>query len=197
MDNKEQVRVLFDNVCQQEDMQAYKALYSLLCNRLIHFSASIVYSFQLAEEIVSDVFVMLWQKRRQLQHVNSPLVYLYVSTKNHSLNALQQQKKHHHASLEVLDVNALSIIPDAEQNLISAEVSLKIDQAIRSLPPRCQLIFRLIKLDGLKYKEVATLLELSPKTIDAQLAIALKKITQAIRLDLSADQVKAYYNITQ
>lgn len=197
MVNKEQVRVLFDSICQNEEMQAYKELYSLLCKQLIHFSASIVYSYHLAEEIVSDVFIILWQKRRQLQHVNNPLVYLYVSTKNHSLNSLQQHKKHRHASMEVLDVDALSIVPDAEHNLVSAEVSLKIDQAISSLPPRCQLIFRLIKLDGLKYKEVATLLDVSPKTVDAQLAIAVKKITQAIRLDLSADQVRAYYNIGQ
>lgn len=197
MVNNEQIRILFDRVCRDEEMQAYKALYSLLCSRLIHFSASIVYSYHLAEEIVSDVFVMLWQKRRQLQHVKNPLVYLYVSTKNLSLNSLQQQKKHRHATLDMLDVNALTILPDAEHNLVSAEVSLKIEQAICSLPARCQLIFRLVKLDGLKYNEVATLLDISPKTVDAQLAIAVKKISQAIRLDLSTDQVNAYYKIGQ
>lgn len=197
MVNNEQIRLLFDSVCRDEEMEAYKKLYSLLCSRLIHFSASIVYSYHLAEEIVSDVFVMLWQKRRQLQHVNNPLVYLYVSTKNLSLNSLQQQKKHQHARLDMLDVNALSILPDAEHNLVSAEVSLRIEQAVRSLPARCQLIFRLIKLDGLSYKEVAALLDISPKTVDAQLAIAVKKISRAIRLDLSADQVNAYYKISQ
>ena len=92
--------------------------------------------------------------------------------------------------MEVLDVDALSIVPDAQQNLISAEVALKIDQAINSLPPRCQLIFR-FKPDRLKYKEVAALLVVSPKTVDAQLTIAVKKITQAIKLDLSADQIKS------
>jgi RNA polymerase sigma-70 factor (family 1) len=197
MVNNEQIKRLFDSVCRDEEVQAYKELYSLLCSRLIHFSASIVYSYHLAEEIVSDVFVMVWQKRRQLRHVNNPLVYLYVSTKNLSLNSLQQQKKHQHANLDLLDVNALSILPDAEHNLISAEVSTRIEQAIRSLPARCQLIFRLIKLDGLSYKEVGALLEISPKTVDAQLAIAIKKISQAIRLDLSSDQVNAYYKISQ
>ena len=197
MVNNEQIKILFDSVCRDEEMEAYKKLYSLLCSRLIHFSASIVYSYHLAEEIVSDVFVMLWQKRRRLQHVNNPLVYLYVSTRNLSLNSLQQQKKHRYASLEALDANALGVTPDAEHNLISAEVSLKIEAAIRSLPTRCQLIFRLIKLDGLKYKDVAALLDISPKTVDAQLTIAVKKISQAIRLDLSADQVNAYYKIGQ
>ena len=197
MVNNEQIKILFDSVCRDEEMDAYKALYSLLCRRLIHFSASIVYSYHLAEEIVSDVFVMLWQKRRQLQHVNNPMVYLYVSTRNLSLNSLQQQKKHRHFSLDALDTNALGVTPDAEHNLISAEVSLKIEEAIRSLPVRCQLIFRLIKLDGLKYKDVATLLEISPKTVDAQLAIAIKKISRAIRLDLSTEQVNAYYKIGQ
>ena len=53
--------------------------------------------------------------------------------------------------------------------------------AIDLLPPKCKLIFKLIKEDGLKYKDVARLLDLSIKTVEAQLAIAIRKIGQALR----------------
>ncbi len=60
----------------------------------------------------------------------------------------------------------------------------KIEEAINDLPPRCKIIFKLIKEDQLRYKEVAEILNVSVKTIDSQLAIALKKISKAIQLDL-------------
>ncbi len=195
MGKDKQIQSLFQRVCYENDIQAYNELYIALCARLIHFSASIVSSFHLAEEIVSDVFITLWQKRNDLSHVENPVVYLYVSTKNLSLNTLAQQKKHQHSSLDHINLEMLSIAPEAENGMLSAEVSQKIEKAIRSLPTRCQLIFRLIKHDGLSYREVAILLNISTKTVDAQLAIAVKKISQVIRYDLSYEIVQSFLRI--
>ena len=69
---------------------------------------------------------------------------------------------------------------DPETLLVSAEKVTKILLAIDQLPPRCKLIFKLIKEDGLRYKDVAKLLDLSVKTVEAQLAIAIKKIAITI-----------------
>jgi RNA polymerase sigma factor (sigma-70 family) len=60
----------------------------------------------------------------------------------------------------------------------------RVQKAINDLPPRCQLIFKLIKEDGLKYREVADLLHLSLKTIENQMAIAIRKIGLAIHFDI-------------
>lgn len=76
MGESEKVKSLFYDVCAAGNMTSYDLLYRLLCARLIHFSASITGSFHVAEEIVSDVFIMLWQKRDQLSGVREPLVYL-------------------------------------------------------------------------------------------------------------------------
>ncbi|MEZ2440165.1 RNA polymerase sigma-70 factor (family 1) [Chitinophaga sp. W3I9] len=195
MRENEQIKGLFERVCYDNSIQAYNELYIALCARLIHFSASIVSSFHLAEEIVSDVFLSLWQKRNDLSHVQNPVVYLYVSTKNLSLNTLRQQKRHQHHSLDALNTDMLAIAPDAENGMVSAEVSQKIERAIRSLPSRCQLIFRLIKQDRLSYREVAELLNISTKTVDAQLTIAVKKISQAIRFDLSDETAQTYLRL--
>ncbi|NLR82189.1 RNA polymerase sigma-70 factor (ECF subfamily) [Chitinophaga polysaccharea] len=195
MRKDEQIKSLFQRVCCDDNIQAYNELYIALCTRLIHFSASIVSSFHLAEEIVSDVFIALWQKRNDLLHVENPVVYLYVSTKNLSLNTLQQQKRHQHHALDHINPDMLSIAPEAENGMVSAEVSQKIERAIRSLPARCQVIFRLIKQDRLSYREVATLLNISSKTVDAQLTIAVKKISQAIRFDLSDEVAQTFLRI--
>lgn len=185
--NDELIRRHFRCIGEGGDMQAYDELYRLLCGRLIRFSAAITGSFHLAEEIVSDVFIMIWQKREQLAAVENPLVYLYVCTRNRSLNTLQQHRKHQHTSLDSLDTDALAMSPDQEQSMISAEVAQRIEAAIRSLPARCQLIFRLVKQDGLKYREVAELLNISSKTVDAQLTIAVKKVAEAIRLNMPSE----------
>jgi len=182
---------LFINVCSDSNMKDYEHLYQLLCNPLIHFSASIIGSFHLAEEIVSDVFISIWQKRQQLVHVENPRVYLYVATKNLTLNALQKTKQQI-LSYDALHADALAIVPDIEGQMISSQVAQKIENAIRGLPTRCQLIFRLIKMDGLSYKEVANLMDISPKTVDAQLTIAVKKVADTIRLDMPDDLISAY-----
>src|SRR5687767_3610307 len=99
MMNEEVLHQYFRHVCDEGDQDAYNELYKALCARLIHFSAAITGSWHLAEEIVSDVFIMLWRKRTQLSNVTNPLVYLYVCTRNQSLNAVRQHRRHQHLNL--------------------------------------------------------------------------------------------------
>ena len=72
---------------------------------------------------------------------------------------------------------------DPEQLMITEEMVRQIRKAVNDLPPRCRLIFKLIKEDGLKYKETAELLQLSVKTVEAQMAIALRRIAKCMHFD--------------
>jgi RNA polymerase sigma factor (sigma-70 family) len=67
-----------------------------------------------------------------------------------------------------------------EQILITAEIQQKIQKAVEALPPRCKMIFKLVREDGLRYKEIAEILNISVNTIDVQMAIAVKRISMAI-----------------
>lgn len=192
MRNDTQVDFLFHDVCFNSSLKSYELLYELLCSRLIHFSAGIVGSFHVAEEIVSDVFIVIWQKKHQLISVKQPLIYLYTCTRNLSINKLPHRKGGN-IPFDSLDKDALCVMPDVEQKLLSEDVSRIVEQAIRELPGKCQLIFRLIKIDGLSYKETAALLDISPKTVDAQLAIAIKKLSTTIRLHMPADLITSYF----
>ena len=67
--------------------------YHLFCKRLMLFSKAITHSQETAEEIVEDVFVKLWCKRNDILEIENLSVYLYVSVKNRSLNAIEKQKR--------------------------------------------------------------------------------------------------------
>ena len=167
-----------------DDEAAYRDLFRLFHKRLQRFSFTFLKSLEQSEEIVSDVFIKVWEKRRDLESIDNLSVYLYVSVKNAALKQLLKEKKLASISIDDLDVELESMHWNPEEILITAEMLQKIEGAIQELPPRCKIIFKLIKEDRLRYKEVASILNISVKTIDNQLALALKKINKAISFDL-------------
>jgi RNA polymerase sigma-70 factor (ECF subfamily) len=173
------ITILRDKISSLKDVQAFEECYRQYFVRLYRFCFSIVHQKQPAEDIVHDVFMQLWKKREESSTIRNLEVYLYVSVKNHSLNYLRNSSSRivdiAERSHEYIQFNA-----DPETLLIHAEAVKKMNAAIRDLPPRCKLIFKLIKEDGLKYKDVAILLDLSVKTVEAQLAIAMRKLIQAM-----------------
>ncbi len=175
---------LVNRIVLYDDVIAYKELFLLYHSRLISFSSSFTRSKESAEEVVSDVFVKLWNGRHSLARVENLHLYIYIITKNLSINRFLKEKKMMVYSLDEAVVEVNSIYPDPEQLMISSEMIKKIDKAIKDLPPRCQLIFKLIKEDGFKYSEVANLLNLSIKTVENQMTIAIKKIGSSIQFNL-------------
>lgn len=167
-----------------DDEPAYKEIFFTYYTPLLRFAQTFVDDRQSAEEIVSDVMMKIWEKRKGLPSISNLRVYLYISTKNTALNYLAKQKKVEIVSIEYLNLDFPSNTLNPEQLMISAEMMRRINNAINSLPPRCKLVFKLVKEDGLPYKEVADILDISIKTIDSQLAIALRKISEAINLQL-------------
>ncbi|KAA2239818.1 RNA polymerase sigma-70 factor [Chitinophaga agrisoli] len=158
------------------DTQAFKELYDCFCASLLQLAMAMVHNREMAEEIVADVFIAVWNKRKSLPQVTNLKWYLYAATRNIALNYL---RKYAHKKTLQLDE---SYLPDYEINpeaqLISNEMVRHINKAIGELPPQCRLIFKLVKEDGLKYREVAVLLNISIKTVENQVGIALKKLTQ-------------------
>jgi RNA polymerase sigma-70 factor (family 1) len=172
-------------IALSEDMKAYKELYLLMFDGLFHFSYSFVKSEQVAQELVSDVFIKLWQIRSQLTAIDNLKAYLFGITKNFSLSYLARASKNlsiqlSDIDLDQIDIESLIEFKSPEDVYISKETVQSIIQAIRELPPQCQIIFSLVKVDGLKYKEVAKLLDISVFTVRNQIAIAAKKIESAL-----------------
>ncbi|MBO9729735.1 MAG: RNA polymerase sigma-70 factor [Chitinophaga sp.] len=158
------------------DTQAFKELYDCFCTPLLQLALAIVHNREMAEEIVADVFIAVWKNKEGLYQASNPKWYLYAATRNIALNYLR--KYAHKKTLHLEEAYLLEYEVNPEAQLINTEMMRHINRAIHELPPQCRLIFKLVKEDGLKYKEVAMLLNISIKTVENQVGIALKKLTK-------------------
>ena len=171
------------------DERAFELLYNQYSGKLLSFAKLILKSRELAEEVVEDIFVKLWCARESVTQINDIRLYLYTATKNHSLNTLAKKSNRISTSaLELLELDFYNSFSDPHHTLVSSELMKKMQAVIEALPERCRLIFKLVREDGLKYKEVAQILDISVNTIDNQMAIAVKKICTA--LNISKEQFK-------
>jgi RNA polymerase sigma-70 factor (family 1) len=180
----EKIQRLISQIALHDDALAYRELFLFYHKKLVTFSASVTRCIESAEEIVSDVFMKIWLQRHNLPSIVNFHLYIYVVTKNLSINRLLKDQKQRSFSLDEMEVDVNSSYLDPEMMMITSEMNQRIQQAIRTLPPRCRLIFKLIKEDGLSYRETAELLELSLKTVENQMTIAFRKIGESIRLEL-------------
>lgn len=148
--------------------------------KLVGFAFSMLKSKEDAEEVVSDFFINVWVKRANMKKLDNPKLYLFVGIKNYSINKIKSNRRRELPELDQWTTELGSVFFNPEELAISIEQTKKIMAAINQLPEKCKAIFKLIKEDGLKYNEVAQLLDISIKTVESQMAIALRRIRQCL-----------------
>lgn len=184
----EEFRDLQEQLSGPSAQRALAQLYLALYPRLLGFCRSIVRTAEAAEEIVQDVFIRLWERRSEATSIANLPVYLYVAVRNRSLNYRQWQSRDIIEYFEAYPTDMAAAAPNPEHLLMTKEMASHIERAINSLPPRCRLVFKLVREDGLKYREVAEILDISARTVDTQMTIAVRKIAQAITLHTPSEQ---------
>jgi RNA polymerase sigma-70 factor (ECF subfamily) len=165
----------------REDESAFKQLFDLYYQKLFHVAFYFLKSKEQGEEVVSDVFFNLWMKRRMLSNVGNIESYLYIATRNQALYYLKKRQKQ--PDTNVSDLYSVEWIPDSktpELNLLNQEYEGLIQQAVYSLPEKCREVFRLVLSDKLKHKDIAQLLNISEKTVEAHIAQAYKRIAEYV-----------------
>ncbi|MDP3435537.1 MAG: RNA polymerase sigma-70 factor [Bacteroidota bacterium] len=177
MDNSQHIELLCKKISQNSDQQAFKELYLAYFDRLYKFAFSILHSAEFAEEAVNDVFLNIWQKRSTLKNIASLSSYLFISTKNTSFNYLSKFRKERNTSLDDVLVRFEADELTPETAFFTAEIRNEIEQAINQLPPKTKLVFQMAKVEGMKYKEIADILNISVNTIDNHIATAVKKLS--------------------
>lgn len=183
--DQHEIYALQQRVALLADQSAFKRLYNFFYPMLLRFACSFVKNKEAAEELIADIFIRIWQQRSGLTEINNLKVYLYTAAKNKCVNYLKHSKWPEDP-LDTAEVHLMKFNVDPEQLMITAEMMKGIEQAVTSLPPRCKLIFQLIREQGFRNKDVAEILGISVNTIDVQLAIAIKRISKAINLDVSS-----------
>ena len=179
-----ELHALMHDIAIYNSESSYKKMFTALFSTLFSFSYNMLKCREQAEEVASDVMFTLWQKRKELIEVENIKVYALVVTRNLSLNAVKKN-----ATLRVVSLNDLNIAGtrqalNPEEMLIISQNKSKLQLSINALPARCKLVFKLIKEEGLSYKEVGEILNISSKTVDAHLVAAMKKLSEALRTSL-------------
>jgi len=129
-----------------------------------------------SENLIQEVFITIWNKREEINIRTSVSSYLYRSAKNSALNFLAKNSRNR---TEPLDTPELLEIanenPETDEAWFS-EMEKRFAEAVESLPDKCREIFILSRVENLKYKDIAQQLDISVKTVEAQISIALKKM---------------------
>ncbi|MBL7782254.1 MAG: RNA polymerase sigma-70 factor [Saprospiraceae bacterium] len=163
------------------DTAAFRQIFLLFFERLQRFAFSIIKSEEGAVEVTDDVFVKLWRNKQTLPDIKNLRIYLYAATKNNALNYLSSQKSGKKTTLETDFPEYSATSPSPEQILIMTEMMARMEEAVGTLPPKCRIIFNMVREDGLKYKEVAEILHISVNTVDAQMVIAVARIREQMK----------------
>ncbi len=158
----------------------YQNNYTPLCR----YAFYITNQKEVAEEIVQEVFLNIWEKRKKLHFESDPKSYLYISVRNYAYSKIKQLNKYRFSE----------VIPDIDLETVTTfNDSAFLEQlylAIKHLPEKCREIYCLKHLEGLTYKEIASYLSISEKTVESQVYNALVKL----RLKLIPIRHKFYSN---
>jgi RNA polymerase sigma-70 factor (family 1) len=164
------------------DQRSFEDLYRLFFARLFNFAMLYVHKKEIAEEVVNDVMMKVWNKKQTLQEIQNLETYLFVAVRNQSLNYLAQYSNYHVALEPDNGRGEIINLNDPEKELEWKEIHLRLNQAIDQLPEQCRTVFKLIKEEGFRYKQVAEILSISPRTVETQLFRAIKKLDKVIEL---------------
>jgi len=155
------------------DERAFEKLFYGYYDQLGAFVFQLTSSHILAEEVVQEAFIEVWQRRDTLGEIGSFKSFIFILTKNRMLNALRKianEKLKH----QVWQENRESFQPAEPDEDLFEQYKMVLDEAISKLPPQQQKIFKLSKIDRLKQEEIARLLNLSPETVKKHMKLALK-----------------------
>jgi RNA polymerase sigma-70 factor (ECF subfamily) len=151
----------------------FEELFTTHFKRLYAYAYTIVKDEVIAEEMVQNVFVKIWEKKGMLDDIHTSIgAYLYKSVYHESLNHLKHMKVR-----SAYTTHASRQKPDAENSssrVQLSELQQKLDIALKELPEQCRTIFQMSRFEELKYQEIADKLGLSIKTVENQMGKALR-----------------------
>lgn len=164
---------------------AYEVVFNLYYPRLVYFAKEYV-SYDDAKNLVQDAFVALWNKNPEFLNEAQLQSFLYTSVKNNCLMQLRHEKvkKSFGEEEAVRKQNQLytaALEQMATSTITFQEIETIIEKTLTELPPRCREVFVLSRMEGKKNQEVADELDISVKSVEAQMTKALKVFRLALK----------------
>lgn len=151
--------------------ESYEALFKTYYAKFVHYAESLVGDPDAARDLVQEAFMKIWLNRDRLREDLSMNNYLFVLVRRASLNFIRDRK-----IAEAIDDDIEDISPDAVSTLDDAERMDRLKTAVESLPDRRREVFKLSREEGLQNKEIARQLNISEKTVERHMTLALREI---------------------
>jgi len=158
------------------DELAFNFLFEHFYSSLCFFSCKYVSDIDKARSLVQQVFVDIWVKREKLEVSRSAKAYMYNAVRNKSIDYLRKEKNTIQITEKIENIREVpfhDLIEETEQ-------INQINNLINELPDKCREIFIMCRFEGMKYKQIAEKLDISIKTVEMQMGIALKKIRKKL-----------------
>jgi RNA polymerase sigma-70 factor (family 1) len=173
-----------DNIILMEslkngDEKAYKFLLNKFHRKLNAYALTLVNDHSMAQDIVQNVFLKTWKNRNKLNPEFSIQSFLYKSVYNEFINTYQQNKAMMLLQQKYVD-SLQQVVETTDENSIERMLAI-INREIQNLPPKCQNVFILSKKEGLTNIEIAEHLEISIKTVEAQISKAFKILKEKLK----------------
>jgi RNA polymerase sigma-70 factor (ECF subfamily) len=176
--NRQEEQILFEKI-KTGDEKAFEALFRHYYPHLCLYATRILKNDSAAEEIVQDLFVRLWEKRKKTEIETSVKHYLFRAVKNQCLNYIKHNKiKKDYSQKFLAETESAALNDNFETH---TELFQKMEESIAELPEKRQEIFRLNRQEGLKYREIAEKLNISIKTVETQMGLAMKTLREKLR----------------
>jgi len=174
------VRKLYDNKLlfakiSEGDEESFRLFFDLYKKRLFRFIKNITKSGDIAEELVHDVFLKIWQEQKKLQEVDHPETFVWVIAKNKALSHLRKVARDTRLIDEVA-INMSAVHNDTNELIEANESHRLIEASIQTLSPQQQQVYWLSRRDGLSHEQIAAKLNISKNTVNNHLTAALKQI---------------------
>lgn len=155
------------------DRRGFEVLFRAHFKGLSYFALEYVKDIDIAREIVQEVFARLWEKRESIDTGSNPKSYLGTAVRNRCLNHIRDNRKFSPGMLELEGLGDEHQYVQQDE-LVTEELKQKIKEATEALPEKCREIFLLNRMENMKYQQIADELDISVKTVEAQMSKALK-----------------------
>ena len=165
--------IILLNLIREGDRLAFRHLFETYFTSLCRFMYVYVHDKNVVEELALDIFTYVWENCKTLQIQISFKAYLFQASRNKCLNVLRQQRPTvslDHMDFDVEETNVMS--------LETEELCHLIQEAVMALPDKCRAVFELSRTENLSNQEIASQLNISVKTVEAQITKSLKRIKE-------------------
>jgi RNA polymerase sigma-70 factor (ECF subfamily) len=160
------------------DEEAFDIVFRAHYANLVRMAESIVRDRAVGEELAQEVMLELWRRRESLELEQTFRAYLMRATRNRALNHVRHERIVQREQTLAASESRTAPAPDADT--LGGELESAIRASLAALPENCREVFEMSRTQGLRYAEIADVLDISVKTVEKRMGQALAELRKSL-----------------